>query len=694
MSSTVAPSRRWTAKNRCPVCGGCERDPRGEQRRCIGYLSADEQYVHCGREELAGSIPLSPGSGTYAHRRDGPCRCGVQHGGLRLVTPPMSTHNGHTNGIGTLHTKVVAYYDYRAEDGTLLYQVLRYEDKSFSQRRPDGNGGWVKALGDTRRVLYHLPELVARPDELVVVAEGEKDVDNLLKVGLLATCNPGGAGHGKWRPEYSECLRGRDVVVIADVDDESTTPPFAGQKHGKAVVEALKRIARSAVYLELPQHDASDFLAAGGSKEELLRLAGEASKPKDTRPQLGTKTLQDLLKIQFPPPIWAVDGLLPAGLTLFAGKPKMGKSLFMLQTGLGIAAGGYVLGKIPVRRGTVYYLDMENGEELLQERVLAALNGRSCPPNFHYDTMAPNLDDGLIAGLDRFIDEHPDSRLIVLDTLEAVRGVSDGKQNIYREDYGALRPLADWAKTRRVCVVVLHHLNKSMNDDVFSTISGSYGLTGAVDNLMAIYGQEDDITLRAKGRRVKDQQLSIAFDGVTCQWVMTGEAEVVHQTKERADVLHVLKEVGGALYPREIAEELGRNKGSGIRMLLSRMVADGDLVRDGGKYALSAKELREKRVTPPQGVTGVTFSGPRQSNLSQKNVTLGLGGGVTGVTFSTGSNGSDLDTTGKNVTPSHLQNNQSDALYQSKRHSVTQNHSGGGGDSTDEWLTTGNDEEF
>ena len=124
--------------------------------------------------------------------------------------------------------RLAATYKYLNESGKLLYEVIRYAPKDFRQRRPDGHGDWVWNLGDTRRVLYHLPQVIAAvaAGEPIVICEGEKDVEALTKIGVVATCNPHGAG--KWRPEYSEFLRGADVTIVQDKDEP-------GRQHAQAV---------------------------------------------------------------------------------------------------------------------------------------------------------------------------------------------------------------------------------------------------------------------------------------------------------------------------------------------------------------------------------------------------------------------------------------------------------------------------
>ncbi len=178
MTAAITRSDRWSRDNPCPVCGGCERDPRGQGVRCTGFVSSDGEYLHCSREELAGGI--DPSGETYGHRRHGPCKCGTTHGEDRS---PMRS--------------IVTAYDYRDEGGTVLYQCVRFAPKDFRQRRPDGAGGWKWNLQGVRLVPYRLPDVLADDqDRPVYVVEGEKDADALWTRGHVATCNPMGAG--KW----------------------------------------------------------------------------------------------------------------------------------------------------------------------------------------------------------------------------------------------------------------------------------------------------------------------------------------------------------------------------------------------------------------------------------------------------------------------------------------------------------------
>ena len=169
--------------------------------------------------------------------------------------------------------RMVTTYPYRDEHGILLFEVVRFDPKGFSQRRPDGRGGWITgegALTGVRRVLYRLPEVLAEAasGKRIYVPEGEKDVDNLVRFGLTATTNSGGAG--KWNRTYTEALRGARVVLLPHNDD-------GGRSHAQQVAASLHNAGIETRILELDglpeKGDVSNWLQAGHTAEELEALA-------------------------------------------------------------------------------------------------------------------------------------------------------------------------------------------------------------------------------------------------------------------------------------------------------------------------------------------------------------------------------------------------------------------------------------
>jgi putative DNA primase/helicase len=185
--------------------------------------------------------------------------------GLGLTMSEMYPDQGEKSGKRA--KTIVAEYTYRDEDGNVLFQVVRYDPKDFRQRRPKASGGWDWSVKGVRVVPYCLPELRAEPTRPVTVVEGEKDVDNLARIGVLATCNAGGAG--KWTAEHAKHLTGRTVIVLADNDDP-------GRNHAEEVAVTLHGVAESVRIIDLPglplKGDVSDWIAAGGTKDVLTRL--------------------------------------------------------------------------------------------------------------------------------------------------------------------------------------------------------------------------------------------------------------------------------------------------------------------------------------------------------------------------------------------------------------------------------------
>ena len=195
----------------------------------------------------------------------------------KKITPAeaMQQLGGGSNGANPPATRpqIVATYDYSDEAGKLLFQCVRYEPKDFRQRRLDDKGGWIWNMDGVRRVLYRLPEI--NKSQTVCIAEGEKDVDNLRELGFTATTNPLGAK--KWRDEFSEVLRGKDVIIFGDEDKD-------GREHVKRVKKSLQGKANSITQIKFPGHDISDCIKSFPSLDEaktaVTELIRESQQPK------------------------------------------------------------------------------------------------------------------------------------------------------------------------------------------------------------------------------------------------------------------------------------------------------------------------------------------------------------------------------------------------------------------------------
>ena len=205
------------------------------------------------------------------------------------------------------------------------------------------------------------------------------------------------------------------------------------------------------------------------------------------------------------PPV--IDGLLCRGMYLFVGAPKVGKSFLMGQVAYHVSTGTPLWG-FPVRQGTVLYLALEDDYGRLQER-LYRMFGTAENENLFFSVTAKQLGKGLDEQLTRFLREHPDTSLIIIDTLQKVREVG-GDNYSYANDYQIITRLKTFADTYGICLMAVHHTRKQKADDPFDMISGTNGLMGAADGAFLLQKEKrtsDTATLEVSGRDQQDQRL-------------------------------------------------------------------------------------------------------------------------------------------------------------------------------------------
>lgn len=233
---------------------------------------------------------------------------------------------------------------------------------------------------------------------------------------------------------------------------------------------------------------------------------------------LPTVTMEQLYDTVYEgrPPV--IDGLLQNGTYIFAGAPKVGKSFLMAQLAYHVAT-GQKLWDHEVRQGTVLYLALEDGYERLQERMyrMFSVDGT---PNLHFAIAAKQLGNGLDAQLEKFVREHPDTRLIIIDTLQKVRELS-GEAYSYRDDYQIIGQLKQLADKFKLCLLIVHHTRKSPANDEFDRISGTTGIYGCADGAFVLSKEnrtDSTATLSISGRDQPDQRIHLVRDEETLQW--------------------------------------------------------------------------------------------------------------------------------------------------------------------------------
>jgi hypothetical protein len=293
----------------------------------------------------------------------------------------------------------------------------------------------------------------------------------------------------------------------------------------------------------------------------------------------------ELLRQEFPPPRWAVPGLLCEGLNMLAGAPKLGKSWLSLGIGAAIANGDDALGGIQVERGPVLYCALEDTGRRLQSRrrqMLAA--GSRAAPLLTLETACPTMPNGGDAVIVEWIEQNPGARLVIVDTFEKMRGRNPQGVSAYTGDYAAAGRFKTIADNYGVPFLLIHHVRKQGAEDWQDLVSGTNGLTGAVDATLVLErsrGQADGV-LHVTGRDVIENDYAMSFDG-TFWTKLDGPASDYEMGDTRADLVRLVREYPGTK-PAQLADALSLPAAT-VRQTLSRMAKAGQLcVAPGGAY--------------------------------------------------------------------------------------------------------------
>lgn len=260
--------------------------------------------------------------------------------------------------------------------------------------------------------------------------------------------------------------------------------------------------------------------------------------PAEASPMLSTISAAALQEKDIPPIRWIVENLIPAGLNILASPPKYGKSWAVLDLGLSVTAGGRFLG-YQTTPCEVLYLALEDSERRLKSRMMKLLAGKNAPAGFHFATAAHDMDNGLFDELESFLKAHPGTGLIIIDTLQRVRGAVHGKEGAYAADYREVGGLKGFADRHGIAVLLVHHLRKMADDsDPFNRISGTNGLMGAADTALVLTKEkrgDENATLSVVGRDVESSDTVLRFNRNSCRWENLGDADWFAERQARVE---------------------------------------------------------------------------------------------------------------------------------------------------------------
>lgn len=426
--------------------------------------------------------------------------------------------------------------------------------------------------------------------------EGEKKSAALCKLGVPCI---GLGGVDSWRTDDFDDFEWKGRIVYLAFDSDIVRK--------RSVQNALRKLAnllieRGAIpyMVELPSlrgtqktglddflvhHGARVGATAAGHKKALAAL--DALRPRSLLlPE--THTLSEIAKLKLPVQKWIAEELLPVGLTLLIGKPKIGKSWLLLDLLIDVASGAPALGKFKTVRSEALYLALEDTKRRFQNRLRRTLDGTVVPNGGYFGRELPMVEEHGLDAIERWHDQHRAARLIEIDTLAKVRPRLTGKENQYQADYAAVERLKKIADERDIGIVVAHHSRKAGSDDPIDQVSGTQGLAGAADSVIVLTRPrtEADGELFMTGRDIEERTIALKLDPKTMRWGYQGEAEDYRMGQERQQILQVLKDFGKPAMPHEVAAIINKKPGA-VRQMMLRMANMGLIWQvAGGQYGL------------------------------------------------------------------------------------------------------------
>lgn len=442
-------------------------------------------------------------------------------------------------------------------------------------------------------------KIAADPSIPIYITEGERKAASACAMGIPCI---GLGGVWNWRRKGNEEgdsqpikdfqlieWKNRKTIIVFDSDSQFNSNI---QKAIKGLKETLIKFGADPYRKDLPHK-------AGNSKvglDDFLKAKGIKSFEKiPLTPLLLNKTMtgKELLAQKYAPTKWIIQGLIPNGLTILAGPPKIGKSWLILEFILAITTGRRALDHYETTISKCLYLALEDDPSRLKKRLLVLMSaGHKVNELSSFANEWARAEDNGLQILEQRLDNDPEIKVVFIDTLAKMRHAPRGRENLYHQDYEAIGLLKKIADKRGIGIVVVHHTKKGVSDDYLESVSGSMGITGAADTIIVIQRTraDDEAVMNITGRDVGDQSIAFSFGkGV---WKYKGDARKIHATETQEEILEILRTENRPLRQKEIADLSGRKNG-GLTKTLARMLKANLVVRKGYFFSLPEEQSKE-----------------------------------------------------------------------------------------------------
>ena len=423
-------------------------------------------------------------------------------------------------GYDAYHNSVVIPYSSKMT----YYQTRSIGEKAFFKPKTEDAGA---------EPVFNINGLKLRTKEPIFVVESPICAMSVYQSGgnAIATCGTGG-----WKKVVDEVKKKKPIggFILCFDNDEP------GKKASSSMYAELLNLGVQVIEYNISGEckDPNELLMSNHKK---LEESVKAAKLKLRRQYATVKDSFDALELQgenVDPPSWIVRDVLPTGLAILCAPSKIGKSWMMMQLGLAVAEGKDFLDFKTNQSGVLYYA-LEDSKARLKDRLNKLLKGKKAPTNLRFVTHADTVDSGLLEKIEEELRTFPGIKLIIIDTLQKVRGKAIRNESMYSGDYREMAKLKEYADNHKVCMLFVHHLRKMLDEtDVFNMISGSTALMGAADTIFIISKKkrnDENANLSMTGRDIAQSDLVIAFSKADYVWVVEGTAEEVAYRKEREE---------------------------------------------------------------------------------------------------------------------------------------------------------------
>ena len=472
-----------------------------------------------------------------------------------------------------------AYYDYTDHDGNPTFRVFRLPGKEFRQTTWNGKIYVSFKAKDAPQYLYNAQAV--RESTSCVIVEGEKDADALIRLGIVATTWPGGAGNLKplldtW--DLFEPLRGKEVVWFAPDPDD------AGEKAFEDAVPFINGYCDEFRKVKWPGvKDAHDFVSQfsddSTAKDEAwnILLTSPEYVPSLDIPNVLTR-VNRLKNLEIPQPTWVVEDIIQVGYTMVVGRSKTRKTMFLHNLAIAVAKGSLAIGKFPTTKGTVIYCSLEDDMGSSKGKFEKMLGDESYPSNLLISCEVdrfPALENKIVEWKRAF----PDLKMVVLDNLALIKKLKGAGNDVYDNEYVEQSHFKKFARKLGIALVVVHHAGKNETGDITRDTLGTTAYIGAPDKLILIQRpvneEKYNNILSFMNRNSADQErVALKFHPDLLSFNYMGPLENFERTELQEQVLELLAGQGKPMKPTDIAKILNRKLDS-TNKLLQRMLKDG-----------------------------------------------------------------------------------------------------------------------